>query len=170
MKSSLASLSLVVISTMVACSSSPGLTGTGGQGGGEAGGAGGHPADAGDDTLTTLDAGAAFASVQSIFATKCVRCHDPANPVIPETITFVALALTPDATYGALVGQPAHESCGGTLVVPGDTAASYLYHKIADATPCEGMRMPHQGMILTPPLSDGEIATVGTWINAGAPR
>jgi hypothetical protein len=79
------------------------------------------------------------------------------------------LALTPDAAYGALVGQPAHETCGGTLVVPGDTAASYLYHKIADATPCEGTRMPHPRMIVTPPLSDGEIATVATWINAGAP-
>ena len=157
---------------IVACSSSPQTAGTGGQGGGGAGGVGGHIADdGGDDTQPmTSDAGAAFAAVQAIFAGKCVRCHDPANPVVPETTTFVALALTRDAAYGALVGQPAHETCGGTLVVPGDSAASYLYHKVSDATPCEGMRMPHQGMLLTPPLSDGEIATVAAWIDAGAPH
>ena len=117
------------------------------------------------------DGGQAFAAVQAIFAAEnCARCHDPAYPVVPETPTFVALALTPDP-YGALVGQPAHEACGGTLVVPGDPAASYLYHKLTDNPPCEGLRMPHPGMLASrPPLSDADLATVAAWIRGGARR
>jgi hypothetical protein len=138
------------------------------------GSSGGTAADAGDpDAHATGDdgGGLAFAPVQAIFAANCVTCHDPAHPVVLEAPTFVALALTPGGAYAALVGQPAHETCGGTLVVPGDPAASYLFHKLTDETPCEGRRMPHPGMLASrPPLPDADLATVETWIRDGAHR
>jgi len=116
--------------------------------------------------------GQSFAAVQAIFAAaNCARCHDPAHPVVPEAPTFVALPLTADAAYGALVGQPAHETCGGTLVTPGDPGASYLYHKLTDDPPCEGKRMPHPGMLFSrPPLADADLATIAAWIRDGARR
>lgn len=128
-------------------------------------------ADRANSDAGSGDGGQSFAAVQAIFdAAGCVGCHDPAHPFVPETPTFVALALTPDP-YGALVGQPAHEACGGTLVVPGDPAASYLYHKLTDDPPCEGVRMPHRGMLASrPPLADADIATVAAWIRDGARR
>lgn len=127
--------------------------------------------DRGNPDAGLDDAGQPFAAVQAIFAAaNCPLCHDPAHPVVPEAPTFVALALTPDP-YGALVGRPAHEACGGTLVVPGDPGASYLYHKLTDNPPCEGARMPHPGMLATrPPLADADIATVAAWILGGARR
>jgi len=79
---------------MVACGSSrPHRPAPVGQGGGEAGGAGGHVADAGGDRpKQPTMAGSAFAAVQTIFASKCVRCHDPAHPNVPETVTVRGIA------------------------------------------------------------------------------
>jgi hypothetical protein len=136
---------------MVGCSSSPGETG---------------------NPDASADGGQAFAAVQAIFiAANCARCHDPAHPVVLEAPTFVALPLTADAAYGALVGQPAHETCGGTLVTPGNPAASYLYHKLTDDPPCEGKRMPHPGALASrPPLADADLATIAAWIRGGAHR
>jgi hypothetical protein len=124
-------------------------------------------ADQGDGPLVES------AAVQAIFAAHCTYCHDPAHPVVPETPTFVALSLTERDAYRALVNQPAHELCGGVLVVPGDTAASYLYAKVTQAAPCEGDRMPHRTYTETtptPPLPDDQIATIATWNQAGAKR
>lgn len=113
--------------------------------------------------------GDAYAAVQAILATECVVCHDPAHPIVPETQTYVALDLTAGGAYGALVGRAATQPCGGTLVVPGDPAASYLYRKVVDETPCEGQRMPHVSTIYRGPLSDPQIAVFERWIRDGAP-
>lgn len=144
-------LTLCAAVLMVGCSSSPSASGNPDAGG---------------------DGGQAFAAVQAIFAAaNCARCHDPAHPVVPEAPTFVALPLTADAAYGALVGRPAHEACGGTLVTPGNPAASYLYHKLTDDPPCEGKRMPHPGALASrPPLADAHLATIAGWIRDGARR
>jgi hypothetical protein len=112
--------------------------------------------------------GEEYAAVQAILATDCVVCHDPAHPVVPETETYAALDLTAGGAYSALVGRPATQACGGTLVVPGDPAASYLYRKVVDDTPCEGQRMPHVSTIYRGPLSDAQIATFESWIRDGA--
>jgi hypothetical protein len=106
--------------------------------------------------------------VQPILAASCVRCHDPAHPFVPETQTYVAMNLTAAGAYAALVGKNATEVCGGKLVTPGDPTKSYLYAKITEDTPCNGTRMPHQGMILTPPLPADQIATIESWIRDGA--
>jgi hypothetical protein len=63
----------------------------------------------------------------------------------------------------------AHESCGGTLVVPGDSATSYLVRKLVDSAPCEGSQMPTGEAILPQPLQPAELDAVMAWIAAGAP-
>ena len=79
------------------------------------------------------------------------------------------MPLTPATAYAALVNKPASEICGGMGVTPGDASRSYLYHEVTDATPCDGKRMPHPGMLASgPPLPDQDIATIAAWINAGA--
>jgi hypothetical protein len=115
------------------------------------------------------DSGAtSFAAVQEILAASCVRCHDPAHPVVPETQTFVAMDLTAAHARAALVNKNATETCGGVLVTPSDPSKSYLYAKLTQDTPCDGERMPHQGMIRTPPLPADQIAVFETWIRDGA--
>jgi hypothetical protein len=142
-------------------SGAAGGTGVAGQAGGPDGGQqDGSPSDG--------IGSASFAAVQSIFATTCVRCHDPAHPVVPETQTYVALSLTMKDAYSSLVNKPATETCGGTLVKPDDPSRSYLYAKITQDTPCFGERMPHQGMIRTPPLPADKIAVIESWILGGA--
>ena len=149
-----------------------GAAGNGGSGGsgGHAGAAGGP--GAGGHVGAGGTAGAmAFAPVQAILDQYCVRCHDPAHPNVPETQTYVEMPLVASESYTALVGVAAHETCGGTRVVAGDPEHSYLYRKVVDAQPCDGERMPHQGMIAnTPPLSAADIATIRAWIAGGAHR
>ena len=130
--------------------------------------------DATAPTDATIDGvadagGAPFSAVLAIFAARCVRCHDPAHPVVLEAPTYVEMPLTPDAAYAALVGQAAHETCGGTRVTPGDPSRSYLYRKVTDDPPCDGKRMPHPGMLAqVPPLPPSEIDVIASWIRAGA--
>ena len=70
---------------------------------------------------------------------------------------------------GGQFGLAAHETCGGTRVIPNDPEHSYLYRKVVDSTPCEGARMPHSGMIAIPqPLPDAQIAVIHDWIANGA--
>jgi hypothetical protein len=97
-----------------------------------------------------------------------VRCHDATNTHPPG---YAELPLTADAAYASLVSKPAHETCGGTLVIPNDAAHSYLLHKVSDATPCDGVRMPRAfevGPAVS--LSADEIATIQNWIAGGAKR
>jgi hypothetical protein len=161
---------------------SRGPTGSGGRQSGSGGSAGsdagvtGNPDGNGDAVDAKSDgvgpdttAGGSFVAVQAIFARSCVRCHDPAHPIVPETPTFVEMPLTPATAYAALVNKPASETCGGMRVTPSDSARSYLYRKVTDTAPCDGKRMPHPGMLANgPPLADQDIATIAAWINAGA--
>jgi hypothetical protein len=159
----------------VAGSSGGGSGGATGGSGGATGGSGGATGGSGGATggsggATGGSGGASsFAAVQLILATSCVRCHDPAHPFVPETTTYVAMNLTAAGAYAALVNKPATETCGGVLVTPGDPSKSYLYAKITQDKPCDGERMPHQGMVLgTPPLPADQIAVFETWIRGGA--
>jgi hypothetical protein len=125
--------------------------------------------DLGEPRPSRGDAGAAFAAVQAIFDDKCTGCHDANRPPIPDFPGYPQLPLTVDRSYDALISQPSLETCGGIRVVPGNPDASYLLHKVSDATPCDGLRMPRGGNIIAPPLSATEIATIRSWIAAGAP-
>jgi len=168
---------LVLFVSLSACggggavSPDSGASGTpgGGSGGGVASGGGGT-SGGGGASGGAGGTSSSFAAVQEILAASCVRCHDPAHPVVPETQTYVAMNLTASGAYAALVGKNATETCGGKLVTPGDPSKSYLYAKITQDTPCDGERMPHQGMIRTPPLPADQIAVFETWIRGGAKR
>src|SRR5580704_16033490 len=110
-------------------------------------------ADGGSDTV-------AFAQIQQIFSDNCVLCHAAGAP----------LDLTVGEAWDDLVGQaaPPPDSCGGTLVVPGDPTDSYLYVKLASPTPCYGAQMP-LGEFFSEPLPSCVVAMVGRWIEEGAP-
>jgi hypothetical protein len=101
-----------------------------------------------------------FDVIQAIFEDNCTSCHSHGAD----------LDLSPGLAWTNLVGVPAPvtESCGGTLVVAGDPAASYLLQKISSDHPCSGMRMPRTEFA-PDPLPDCVIALVRNWIAAGAP-
>ena len=113
-----------------------------------------------------------FQAVQAIFDAHCVGCHNTdSGGLTPAALRgYPALPLTAGKSHQALVNQPAHEVCGGTLVVPGDSANSYLQHKLVDPTPCEGGRMPIGEAIILQPLDSDQMATIDAWIAAGAPE
>jgi len=101
-----------------------------------------------------------FALMQAIFDRNCVSCHSPGADLVLEA----------GVAWSNLVSRPAplSESCGGTLVVPGDPDASYIYQKLSSDHPCSGMRMP-RGEFGSEPLADCVTALVRAWIATGAP-
>jgi hypothetical protein len=73
---------------------------------------------------------------------------------------------SPPALYGQLVGAPATDGCGGTVVVPGNLEQSYLLRKLTGIGMCPNTAiMPPGGK-----LPASEIQTITDWICAGAPR
>jgi hypothetical protein len=140
-------------------------SGTGGVGsGGRSGGTGGrsNAGGAGGGSV-------AFTAVQAIFDRYCTDCHLAGAIGLPGG---APMALTADASYAALVGKAAAETCGGTRVVPGDSGSSYLVHKLTDTPPCSGERMPRalEGGGAGVPLDAGSVATIRRWIDEGARR
>jgi len=97
--------------------------------------------------------------IQTIFNQNCVICHSPGND----------LNLQAGVSWPALVNQPAPsaEACGGTLVVPGNSSASYLYQKLTNLSPCSGSQMPRTDL-LPDPLPACVTALVAAWIAQGA--
>lgn len=96
-----------------------------------------------------------------------MTCHDASKQGLPA---YPSLSLTPADAHAALVGHAADETCGGVRVVAGDPASSYLIHKVSEAAPCEGSQMPARFEVLpAPPLTSAQIATLTSWIAAGAP-
>lgn len=95
--------------------------------------------------------------VQSLLSAMCVECHSASG-----TASF--LHLTSDASYTALVNQPATKTTG-TLVVPGNSAGSVLYQRVSGiGLPAGTARMPFgKG-----PLSSGNQDIIKIWIAQGA--
>jgi hypothetical protein len=127
--------------------------------------------DAARDTPAVVDPRAAicadastsavsFDLVQTIFTTNCVTCHTRGDD----------LNLSAGVAWADLVNQPAPtaEACGGTLVVPGDPSASYLYQKLTNPTPCSGSQMPRTSLFPNP-LPACVTALIAAWILEGAP-
>jgi hypothetical protein len=100
-----------------------------------------------------------FEVIQEVFVQNCVSCHTTASD----------LDLSVGHAWANLVGQaaPRAESCGGTLVVPGNPSGSYLYQKISAPTPCSGLQMP-RGDFGSEPLPDCLVTLVRAWIAGGA--
>lgn len=107
---------------------------------------------------------ATFADVQAIFTAQCATpgCHGGA-------VLAGDLDLREGASYAALVdvaplNLDAAED-GLLRVDPGDANASFLLIKVAGTPPIEyGAQMPW----FAPPLSESEVETIRSWINAGA--
>ena len=127
--------------------------------------AGDVPSDVGATEAGPDVPGPAFASVLKIFRARCTECH-AAGAIAPG---MPSLHLTSDVAYRSLVGVPAEQTCGGTLVVPSSSAQSYLLRKLIEATPCQGVRMPmaYEGPFA--PLSDADLEAIRSWIDQGAP-
>lgn len=143
------------------------------------GGARGPVADGGRDTVVSVDRvdprlamcsryqaqidGAPsppFDVVQQIFDENCTGCHG----------TGAVLDLSRGLSYAHIVDHavPPVESCGGTLVVPGDPASSYVYQKLTLSHPCAGAQMPLDELFTSQPLPDCMTSIVRDWIQAGA--
>jgi hypothetical protein len=116
----------------------------------------------GGQRLVRPDAGGPvpFAVVQQVFNGECISCHDRGAD----------LALDDNASWGNLVNHaaPADEACGGTLVVPGDASASYLFQKLSSSSPCSGLQMS-RGELGAEPLPVCVINLFSAWIEEGAP-
>ncbi|AKF09069.1 Tryptophan synthase alpha chain [Sandaracinus amylolyticus] len=96
----------------------------------------------------------------TVIATRCGPCH------ITNTPRSGRLDLSTQAlAYTTMVGVTA--GCGAgvnTLVVPGDSARSLLWRKVANVDLC-GSRMP-RGMVA--PLDEAQISLIARWIQGGA--
>lgn len=68
------------------------------------------------------------------------------------------------ATYRKLVGVAATGVSGKVLVVAGKPDESYLVHKVIDASPTVGGRMPPNA----DPLTSEQLDLLRGWISAGA--
>ena len=94
--------------------------------------------------------------VQSVFTKKCVACHNDRSP-------GSGLSVQKDASIANLVNVPSTELATMMRVVPGDSANSYLAHKLLDThldVGGSGKRMPLSGR-----LKDEEVAAIINWID-----
>jgi mono/diheme cytochrome c family protein len=96
-----------------------------------------------------------FGLLDPVAAGKCVICHSPGTPDLPD--------LTDPST---LVGVRAQYRTDRTLVIPGDPDGSFLVQKIEALEPSSelGSPMPY----LWDPLTEQETALVARWILEGA--
>lgn len=112
-----------------------------------------------DDTLFSNGSGGnaavtghTYQDMKAIFANDCTVCHSGTDP-----LGDLDLEVDP---WNAIVNVPSEG--GGTLVVPGDHAASELWVRMSDGAGA-GNVMPPSGK-----LDDATIQAVSDWIDAGA--
>lgn len=103
-------------------------------------------------TLTTLQA--------NIFGPKCSTCHTGIGTLLPGSMNLTSAA----STFAALVDVNSEEQPTLKRVKPGDSANSWVIHKLEGTNLGTTMRMPFGGPFLDQPTID----TVKSWINAGA--
>ena len=128
-----------------------------GCGGGSGAGldANGRPIGEGDDPGGPMTA--SFSSIQShVFTPICTACH--AGGAAPQ-----GLRLDAANSYAMLVGTASAEVSSLKRVAPGDSANSYLIHKL-EGHQSVGARMPFGG----PYLDAATIGLIRQWIDNGA--
>jgi hypothetical protein len=94
--------------------------------------------------------------VQSLFTKKSVACHNDRSP-------GSGVSLQKGSSIANLVDVPSTELPAMMRVVPGDSASSYLAHKLLDThldVGGSGKKMPLSGR-----LKDEEIAAIISWID-----
>ena len=111
----------------------------------------------GEDPTTATEAPTLSDVQADVFDASCAfsTCH--AAPGAS------GLVLEPGAAHAALVDAPSADAPGEILVVPGDSAASYLVAKLRGDAGITGAPMP-DGV----PLDAERIQLVVDWIDAGA--
>jgi hypothetical protein len=92
-----------------------------------------------------------------IIMNDCVGCHMAG----PAGLFMMSGMQT--AAYNNLVNMPSGQCAGVTRVVPGSSAMSLLYQKVAGTQTC-GVRMPAGGPYLCGP----QISLFQSWIDNGA--
>jgi hypothetical protein len=112
------------------------------------------------DLATGCTTGPTFTDIYSgIVSVRCSPCHVTTTPR-SGTLDMGAQ----DVAYTSLVGTVARCGAGvNTRVIPGDSAHSLLWRKVAGVDLC-GVRMPR----MLAPLDDAQIATIAHWIDSGA--
>lgn len=108
-----------------------------------------------------------FTNVQRLFDVECVICHTTGVPLDLAAGAYAQLVGQPAPDY---VNPPTMDSCGGTLVVPGDPASSYLMVKLTSPAPCAGSEMPVTDIGASAPLAPCATTMIHDWIAAGAPN
>ena len=101
--------------------------------------------------------------IQPLLDKRCAfgGCHS-------ATTRQAGLSLVAGASYDALVGHRSSLRPSQTLVVPGDSARSWLLVMLQDDEPRRAglSRMP----LAATPLTSNQLATIARWIANGAPR
>ena len=98
-----------------------------------------------------------LASIQAmVFEPRCVEHHG-------GQAAQAGLDLSEGMSHANLVNVPSTQAALD-LVEPGDAENSYLVHKLEGRPGIVRDRMPPIG----DPLTEGEIAAIRDWINAGA--
>lgn len=99
-------------------------------------------------------------AIHPLFKSTCAtaNCHSGPRPAGNLGLEDGASA------YQALIGKAAYGYPSRTLVVPGDSSASYLYQKLDPTTDVRGDRMPARRL----PLPDRELSVIRAWIDGGA--
>ena len=95
-----------------------------------------------------------------------LACHNDNTEMDNGGLNFSQGA---DAVFTELTmegtGSAVASSMFPNRVAAGDSSASYLFHKVSEAMPVDGSRMP-----VGPALQQCEIDAIMTWINNGAAR
>jgi len=115
---------------------------------------------------------ATFAQVLDVMARHCAgaACHLDATAADTDASGGClaapggGLSLCPAQAFHGMIGVPSRQVSRLTIVVPRDSARSYLLRKLLDAPPVAG----HQG----PPddsLTEDELRALQSWIDDGAP-
>jgi hypothetical protein len=103
-----------------------------------------------------------FETTDAAGRTSCVTCHT-ATGRAPAG----GLNLEHAVAYDQLVNVSSRERPGVMRVVPGNSDASYMVHKIEGRSDIIGRQMPFNG---PPYLTGGQIQIMRRWIDVGAPR
>jgi cysteine-rich repeat protein len=98
----------------------------------------------------------------NVFDRACTTCHG-AN-------ASGGLDFRAPGTYARIVGVPAPDDPGLSLVNPGDRTASFLWLKVEKGTAGGHDEVSGPGMPIGPSLPPDVVEALGRWIDAGAPE
>lgn len=119
---------------------------------------GGEETSGGEETMTGGEAMPTMTNVQADIFDKLCGCHAGGQGGLTLPIG------DKDASHAALINIKAIGDPTKTLVVPGDSANSYLWQKCAGSDGIKGDPMP----LGSGTLQDPELQLLADWIDAGA--